>query len=228
MQAGILEAFDENAAELVRRSTRDYSEAMVNDDIRRAARAKNTVVVVVDEAHNMLTEGASPKQMAKSLKGILNDAVFSLILLGTEDLHSLFKASRELLSRSREIVDLGKLKIGDKEDCEYFFGFANLLEERMLEAKVIDHPIGLAATPLRCAQLYDMADGVIGTVCRIVTVACDRAFQRDRGYITWDDIAEGYRGWLAATQQKGFDPFGKKGPHPATVAALKDYQEAAE
>jgi hypothetical protein len=226
VQAQILEAFEAPQAETVLRG-RDYSEAMVNDDIRAIARHRKTSVVVLDEVHNLLANGLglAPK-MAKALKSLVNDGIFSIVLSGTQEAMPLLTCDAELQSRQKELVDFGAFRL-NSDDLQYFLNFVAFLEAEMVKEKVIDAPIGLTNDIEACATVYDMAEGVIGIVSRIVRLALERALRGGKTMITWEDIGHAYRAWQMASPTKGpdgksgknRDPF-LKGPDHRTLDAM--------
>lgn len=229
LQAQILEAYDDNSARIVI-SSRDYSETQVNADIRDVALSRNTPIVVFDETHNMIIKNALPstQAMAKAVKSLLNDGVFSIVCLGTPQMAQLFAADGELAGRMKDPINFGKLRIGDAEEREYFFKFVSDLEDAMLAKRVIDREIGLLNSPKRRACIYDFADGVIGGVHRVLETALDGALEDERGYIDIDDIARSIRAKnLAAKMRAGddavvyYDSF-KDGPKARTLAVLME------
>ncbi len=215
LQVQILEAFgDKKGAGIVQRS-KDHNEGAVNRAILELARTQGTLVVALDEAHNMLLRdtAANANTMAVALKSLVNDALFSLILLGTDEALRFFAANAEFTLRKKETVDLGKFEVESSEDRDYFFGFAGYLEEEMLKQGVIDSRLGLIDGVRERAVVYDMAEGVVGIVPRVMRLALERAFEDGRGHVTWDDVANGFRGWkrlqakLLGTSVDFFDPF---------------------
>jgi hypothetical protein len=236
LQVQILEAFgDKEGAAIVSRSN-DHSEGTVNRAILELARAQGTLVVALDEAHNMLLRdtAANANTMAVALKSLVNDALFSLVLLGTEEALRLFAANAELTGRKKETVDLGKFEIASSEDRDQFFGFAGYLEQEMLEKGVIDSRLGMIDHVPERAAVYDMAEGVVGIVPRVMRLALERAFEEGRGCVTWDDVANGFRGWkrlqakLLGNSNDFFDPFdpqnGEGGAKWSTVKQVnKDF-----
>ncbi|MBN8973586.1 MAG: AAA family ATPase [Rhizobiales bacterium] len=189
LQAQILEAYGDNSSTVLL-NARDYSETRVNADIRAIARDRKTSIVVFDEAHNMIINGAekSTVAMAKSMKSLVNDGIFSIVCVGTNELAQLFAADKELAGRLVDTVDFGAFSIKEREERDYFFNFVGLLEDEMRLKGVIDKEIGLLDTVENRACVYDFASGVIGSVSRIMKTALDRAFANDRGFVKWDDI----------------------------------------
>jgi type II secretory pathway predicted ATPase ExeA len=227
VQAQILEAFDSPEAAAVLRG-RDYSEAYANDSIRKIARLKKTHLVILDEAHNLLANGISlaPK-MAKAFKSLVNDGIFSLVLCGTEEVMPLLNCDGELQSRQKEVLDFGRFRL-NAEDLSYFLNFVALLESEMMTKGVVDAPIGLTMNADACATVYDMSEGVIGIVARIMRLALERAMKAGSTTVTWEDVGNAYRSWqvikksLAGTDGKSVnkrDPF-LKGPDKRTIDAV--------
>jgi hypothetical protein len=238
LQAQILEAYGDNSSTVLL-TARDYSETRVNADIRAIARDRKTSVVVFDEAHNMIINGAdkSTVAMAKSMKSLVNDGIFSIVCVGTNELTQLFAADRELAGRLVNTVDFGAFRIDDANDRDYFFNFVGLLETEMCERGVIDKEIGLLDTVKSRACVYDFAGGVIGSVSRIMKTALDRAFGDGRGIVKWDDIERSIQARNRASKAGDgvtyFDPF-LKGPKRDTLKILAEEEaensrrEAAE
>jgi AAA domain len=231
-QAQILQAYGDAAADEVMRTAVGYNAQIVNQGISGIARKKKTTVIVLDEAHNMLTYdgGQIGKQMAKIIKSLVNDAIFSVILMGTEDTKRLFKLDPELLSRCVPDgdIDLDRFDIKNAEDRDYFFKFVERLEGRMIRDGVIDDRLDLTGSLEAKATVYDMADGVIGIVSRILRMSLDRALRDGRTTPTWEDITNCFRAWNRTRKKAGFDPF-DNGPQKETLAQLlkKNVKEPA-
>jgi hypothetical protein len=109
---------------------------------------------------------------------------------------------------------------------KYFINFVTYLEREMIERKVIDAPIGLTASAEERGFIYDMADGVVGIVSRIVRLALERAFIEGKTELTWEHITHAFRAWKQTDSSnpnaKRYDPF-VDGVRPATrqvVASL--------
>jgi hypothetical protein len=180
--------------------------------------------------------------MAAALKSLVNDGLFSLVLLGTEEVTELFRRSSELSSRLKDAVHLGRLKIEFSDDRDYFFGFVAYLEESMVKNGVIDRRIGLIDDISARAAVYDMANGVVGIVPRILRIALELAFsdpEGGRGYLTWDDVRSGFRGWarsqineLGKLPNELIDPFdpqnGEGGPRWDTIKYVNEDFPSAE
>lgn len=227
VQMQILEAYGAPQAAAVLRA-RDYSESRVNDDIRNIAREKHTTLVILDEVHNVFGDGVHvANKMAKAFKSLVNDGIFSLMLCGTSKALPLLTCDEELQSRQTEWLNFGPSLL-THDDLSYFFSFVALFEGQMLERQVIDGPIGLTHDVDACATVYDMSDGVIGIVPRILRLALKRAMRRGVTTPGWKDIGEAYRDWSFVQKTYGTDgksvkkrdPF-LKGPDVRTVDAIR-------
>jgi hypothetical protein len=223
-QAQILEAYGDAAAEEVMRTAIGYNGHFVNEAIAEIARKRRTSVIVLDEAHNVLTfdGGQIGKQMAKIIKSLVNNGIFSVILMGTEETKRLFKLDPELLSRCVPDgdIDLDRFDIKQADDRNYFFKFVERLEARMIKDGVIDDRMDLTGSVEAQATIYDMADGVIGIVSRILRMSLDRSLRNGRTTPTWEDLGNCFRAWNRTRQKAGFDPW-SRGPQRETLAYLQ-------
>lgn len=223
LQHQILEAFNDPSASVLLRE-RDYSESTVNDAIRKIARKCNTTIIILDEAHNLLAQGGArtPNVMAKAFRSLVNDGIFSVVVAGTSEMAPLLKADAELLSRQREAVMFDRLGL-DQEDCRYFLNFVARFENDLVREGIIDRPIGLTASADSCATVYDLADGVIGIVVRVLRLAFLRGVRKEMPSVDWADVAHAFRNWASAQEveakKRRFDPF-ETGPRRATETAM--------
>lgn len=99
LQVQILEAFNDPQADVVRKSMGSYSPTLAIEAIRRIARSKRTFVVVLHEANNMIgqDEYATARPMAKAIKSLVNEGVFSVVVMGIR----LTGCSRRIRSSTR-------------------------------------------------------------------------------------------------------------------------------
>jgi hypothetical protein len=230
-QAALLEPLDpKQASELRSQRAGGYHEDIVNEAIRAKAREKNTNIVVIDEAHSILTYdgGKIGQQMARCIHGLVNEGIFSIILMGTEKVDNLFKIDSELKSRKvRDLrADLSAFKVTKAADRAYFFGFLKRLEDQMLARGVVSKKLGLVESFEDRGLLFDMADGVLGTVSRILRLAIRHAMSNGRDYLEWDDIKICFQAWNGQEDEgdeerkPAYDPF-DKGVRISTVGAVK-------
>jgi hypothetical protein len=220
----ILEAYGDAGADDVL-SSKTMNARKVALAIYHIARKRGTLILIIDEAHEMLRHdgGKVGRQMASLLKTMVNECVFSIVLLGTEDLVPLFK-SHELLNRSLPDADvhLGAFDIEKQAEREYFFSFLQLLEDTLKEDGVVSRSLGWVESIEDCAKMFDMSGGILGTACRMLFMALERAFRAGRSYLEWKDIETAFRAFnrLRPESERTFDPF-PNGPKKKTIAILK-------
>jgi type II secretory pathway predicted ATPase ExeA len=193
------------------------------------ARARRTMLLIVDEAHEMLRHdgGKVGKAMAMLLKTMVNDGVFSIVLLGTDEMLPLFHSPQkdkpsELRSRCvmDEEVTLQPFDIRKAEDRKYFFSFLKRLEIKMVEDGVVDHALGWVDSIEDRAKIYDMSLGILGIACRVLRNALERALRDGRTSLEWHDIEAAFRAYNRMQTVPGFDPF-VNGPKKETLGRLK-------
>ncbi len=218
----ILEQYGD-AAKVVMPGSGPIDAQVVARGVYNAARTKHTVLLVIDEAHEMLRYdgGKTGKNMAMLLKTMVNEGIFSVVLVGTEEMRGLFRSS-ELKNRTvaDEDVTLLPFDIKKEADRRYFFRFLQKLEDEMMNAGVVDEPLGWVSTLEDRAKIFDMCDGVAGIACRVLRMALERTLRGGRTSIDWKDFESAFRAFNATLERPLFDPFAE-GPHKATLGRLK-------
>ncbi|WLA63778.1 ATP-binding protein [Bradyrhizobium diazoefficiens] len=196
---------------------------VVSRGIYHLAREKHTLLLIIDEAHEMLRHdgGKIGHSMAMLLKTMVNEGIFSLILVGTDEMLGLFR-SKELKSRTvaDEDATLRPFDIKKEADRKYFFRFLQRIEDEMVQRGVVDEPLGWVSSLEDCAKIYDMSEGVPGIACRVLRMALERALRKGRTSVTWDDFESSFRAFNSTEPRPLFDPFAN-GPHKETLGRLK-------
>ncbi|MCA1411709.1 ATP-binding protein [Bradyrhizobium sp. NBAIM20] len=224
----VLEQYGDAAKDVIPKSG-PIDAQLVSRAIYHIARRKRTVLLIIDEAHEMLRHdgGKVGKSMAMLIKSMLNEGVFSIVMLGTDEVLNLFHISKELKNRCvpEERVTLEAFDIKSAKDRVYFFKFLKRLEDEMVAAGVVDHALGWVDTLEDRAKVYDMCEGVLGVACRVLRMALERAFRDGRGSLEWSDIESAFRAFNRNQTKPGFDPFAE-GPNKSTLGRLKAEAEA--
>jgi hypothetical protein len=219
----ILEHYGDAAKDIIPKSG-PVDAQVVSRGIYHIARTKHTLLLIVDEAHELLRHdgGKIGKSMAMLIKCMLNEGCFSIALLGTDELLRLFHISKELKNRCvpDEDVTLEAFDIKKTADRIYFFKFLKRIEEEMKAAGVVDRSLGWVDSLEDRAKIYDMCEGVLGVACRILRLALERAFRSGRPSLEWEDIESAFRAFNRNQTKPAFDPFAN-GPKKETVGRLK-------
>jgi hypothetical protein len=201
---------------------------VVSRGIYHAARAKRTLLLVIDEAHEMLRHdgGKTGHSMAMLIKTMVNEGIFSVVLIGTDEMLGLFR-SKELKSRTvaDEDATLRPFDIKKEADRRYFFRFLQRIEDEMVKMRVVDEPLRWVSTLEDRAKIYDMCDGVPGIPCRVLRMALERALRNGRTSVGWADFESAFRAFNATEPRPLFDPFAN-GPKKETLGRLKAEAEA--
>lgn len=201
---------------------------VVTRAIYHIARERRTFLLIIDEAHELLRHdgGKTGKAMAMMLKSLCNEGVFSIVLVGTEEMLQLFHISPELKNRCvPEEVTLQACDIKNAKDRLFFFKFLKRLEDEIVAAGVVDCALGWVDTLEDRAKVFDMCVGVPGVACRVLRMALERAFRNGRPSLEWNDIESSFRAFNNNQKNPGFDPFAN-GPQKATLGRLKLEAEA--
>lgn len=206
-----------------------YSPTLAIEAIRWIARSKRTFVVVLDEANNMIgqDEYATARPMAKAIKSLVNEGVFSVVVMGTDKAYRLFEADPELNSRKIADINLDPVNLSDPSERNYFFKFVGQIDRQMGRDGIVKERIGLIEDVESRAKVYDMSGGVVGTVVRILRIALRIAHNDKRRSIEWKDIEAAFYSWKTSHVDdngkpiKVYDPFAD-GPKARTLAAVKN------
>ncbi|ABE62189.1 hypothetical protein Nham_1365 [Nitrobacter hamburgensis X14] len=234
LQVQILEAFNDPQAHVVRKQIADYSENVAADAIRNVARAAGTYIVVLDEAHSVLgtREPAERAQaFAPHIKSLINDGLFAVIVMGTDNVNLFFETSTELNNRKFDSISLDPVDLSDPHDFTYFYKFIGRIDRELVAQGILDEPIGLIDDLKSRAFLYDMSDGVVGVVSRIIMIALRIVQRMERRTINWDDIKHAFWAWKAEQKDQDgetieiYDPFVSK-PRPTTTEAVTNMSKA--
>ncbi|MCA1436781.1 ATP-binding protein [Bradyrhizobium sp. BRP20] len=196
--------------------------------IYHLARQKRTLLLIIDEAHEMLRHdgGKTGHSMAMLIKTMVNEGIFSVILVGTDEMLGLFR-SKELKSRTvaDEDATLRPFDIKKEADRRYFFRFLQRIEDEMVQRGVVDEPLGWVSSLEDRAKMFDMSGGVPGIACRVLRMALERALRKGRTSVTWEDFESAFRAFNSTELREAFDPFAN-GPHKSTLGRLKVEAEA--
>jgi hypothetical protein len=226
----ILEQYGDAAKDAIPKSGPIDSQ-VVSRAIYHIARTKRTLLLIIDEAHELLRHdgGKVGMSMAMLIKTMLNEGVFSIVVLGTDEVLNLFHISKELKNRcvSEETVTLKAFDIKSVKDRVYFFKFLKRIEEEMVAAGVVDSPLGWVDTLEDRAKIYDMCGGVLGVACRILRMSLELSFRAGRPSLEWTDIESSFRAFNRNQKKPDFDPF-VNGPKKETLGRLKAEADAKE
>lgn len=221
LQAAILAGYKDNQDRVVI-VKRDEPQQVVNDAIMNIARIKGTKLIILDEAHNMLAHDAGKiaPLMAKALRSLVNDAVFSLVLAGTDELHSIYN-NQELTERCFEPVDFSAPSVDDTAGCVEFFSFVQEFCREMHQLGVVDRPFNPLGNVHECAMLFDMTSGLMGQFVRLVRRALKRSLLEGKTSLDWETLCLSYSAWRKLDKSLGrYDPL-RQGAKPNTVLAVR-------
>ncbi|WP_213775712.1 TniB family NTP-binding protein [Bradyrhizobium sp. dw_78] len=216
----ILEAFNDPQADTVRNQIVSHSDNVSADAIRNVARAAGTYVVVLDESHSVIgvrEKWARAQAFAPHIKSLVNDGLFAVIVMGTEDANLLFETLPELNNRKFDSISLNPIDLSNPEDFSYFYKLIGRIDHKLVALDILDEPIGLVDDLKSRGLLYDMSDGVVGVICRILIIALRMVQRKGRRTIDFDnDIKQAFWAWKAEQKDedgnsiKIYDPFVEK------------------
>jgi hypothetical protein len=232
LQALILQAFGDPQADKVLKQFHDrYSQDAVTASIRKVARDSGTYILVLDESHTPIVGRRSKREWAMTLaplfKSLTNDGLFAVIVMGTDDALLYFQVSDELNNRLFDAVSLAPVNLLDPSQHHYFFKFVGRIDRQMVRDGIVDAPVGLIDDVRSRAMTYDLAQGIPGTVSRVLAGALRISQRENRRIISWDDIRQAFWIWKGEQVDEDGEPIAiydpwLSNPREATLEAIRD------
>jgi hypothetical protein len=217
----ILEAFHDPQADIVRNQIVTHSDNVSADAIRNVARAAGTYIVALDEAHSVIgvrERWARAQAFAPHIKSLVNDGLFAVIVMGTEDANLFFETSPELNNRKFDSISLEPVDLSNPDDFSYFYKLIGRIDGELVAQGILDERIGLIDDLKSRALLYDMSGGVVGIISRILMIALRRVQRKRKRTIDWEnDIKQAFWAWKA---DRCFSSLVKRRLPPAFLVGL--------
>jgi hypothetical protein len=225
----ILEAFNDPQADTVRNQIVAHSDNVAADAIRKVARAAGTYIVVLDEAHSVIgvrEKWARAQAFAPHIKSLVNDGLFAVIVMGTEDANLFFETSPELNNRKFDSISLKPVDLSNPDDFNYFYKLIGRIDRELVAQGILDERIGLIDDLKSRALLYDISGGVVGIISRILMISLRIVQRKRKRTIDWEnDMKQAFWAWKADQKDedgetiKIYDPFVEK-VRPTTQEAV--------
>lgn len=143
----------------------------LREETVRLAKEMQTSIIIFEETHQAFGKKAElVEQMATFFKDLLNEATFSVVLAGTDEVLRLFKASKELERRNLDILTLDPFPWNDRGEAARaeFLDILADFDEQL--AAVLGSRSGLDS-PAMALRLHVATGGLIG----LLAVLLERA-----------------------------------------------------
>lgn len=167
-----------------------------------------TELLIVDEVQHLNYRSGAKNDVTDALKSLLDTGIVSIAFLGTEDAQKMFDRNLQLNGRLRPPCDLKPLSADAAEDQKLFAGFVSYLDKALVDTGVLPHLSGLN-DPQILAALFEVSNGVIGRVVRVLHVALEASIRRGGTQIEEADLSWAVDAWAV---EQGFvktNPFRK-------------------
>jgi DNA transposition AAA+ family ATPase len=165
-----------------------------------------TLLLIIDEAQHLNYRVYEKNDVTDSLKRLLDEGVVPIVFIGTKDAEDLFTRNVQLSSRLISPCDFEPLDLTVQADRSLLSGYVTLLDQALVEKRILPNSSGLA-DPEILTRLFLVADGVIGRVSRLLTVALEIALRRGAEKIEWQDLALAVDRWAIPNGLTGDNPF---------------------
>lgn len=167
---------------------KNISEAKLTMRMIRVLKQKPYRLVAFDDCHHLL-DGKSMaivEGVAHCFKEIVDDARVSVVLVGHPETHMLVRAKDEI--KGREVKDMKLMPFGFKTKDERM-DFRLFLKR--LDEYIPGDVIGLSDKDV-AEKLHYLSDGRVGFLWRLIWNALERAYSRNNGHMTAEDIGHAF------------------------------------
>jgi hypothetical protein len=170
-----------------------------------------TELLMIDEVQHLNVRHNSQSDVTDSLKRLLDDGVVPIVFLGTDDALDLFTRNLQLSGRLIAPCDFRKLEYENAGDRGLLAGYALLLDQAMVDRGIMPELSGLNDQwVLGC--LFEVSDGVIGRVSRLVGAALEIALHRDATQVEVHDLSLAVDRWAIPNGFVSSNPFLQERP----------------
>ena len=160
----------------------------------------NTELLICIEVQHLNYRQGPKTDVTDTLKGLLDMGVVPIIFLGTEDAKNMFGRNLQLNGRLLPPCDLPPLDVRRPEDRALFARFVTELEGVIFDNKLLPQRSDLNAQGMMPA-LFQVSNGVIGRVSRVINVALGAAVMRDGQCLEVQDLSFAIDHWAV---EQGF------------------------
>jgi len=175
-------------------------------------------ILIIDEFHHVLLSDTEKqaKAVSETIKWLLLSGPCPIVVAGTEQAETPFRANEQLLRRAVPAVNLHPLSVSLKEDRVWFGRFFGQYFTSMEELGVATNATSLVLwDTLNC--LMEASGGVVGNGCKILAEAVRQMALAGRNELIPEDFVVGTERLLSGTSIKS-NPFGSN-PRGMKVSA---------
>ncbi|MBU2419155.1 MAG: ATP-binding protein [Alphaproteobacteria bacterium] len=159
-----------------------------------------TELLICDEVQHLNYRQGPKTDVTDTLKGLLDMGVVPIIFLGTEDAKNMFGRNLQLNGRLLPPCDLPPLDVRRPADRALFARFVTELEGVVFDQNLLPQRSNLNALGMMPA-LFEVSNGVIGRVSRLINVALGAAIMRGGQCLEVQDLSWAIDHWAV---EQGF------------------------
>lgn len=151
-------------------------------------------LLIVDEVQHLNYRNGLKSDVTDTLKVLLDTGVVPIAFLGTQEAKVLFERNLQLNGRLLPPCDLLPLDSKRAGDRDLFARFVSRLDHVIVDQGILPNLSDFEGSGLLPA-LFDVSDGVVGRVSRLLQVALEAALRRDAQCLERADIAWAIDQW---------------------------------
>ena len=154
-------------------------------------------LLIVDEVQHLNYRNGLKNDLTDTLKGLLDMGVVPIVFLGTPDAEVMFSRNLQLNGRLLPPCDLKPLQVARSEDRDLFARFVRSLDHVIVDQGILPNLSDFEGVGLLPA-LFEVSDGVIGRVSRLLQAALEVALRRGASQVERADLAWAIDHWAVS------------------------------
>ncbi|QDH74231.1 ATP-binding protein [Brevundimonas sp. M20] len=151
-------------------------------------------LLIVDEVQHLNYRDSPKNDVTDALKVLLDSGVVPIAFLGTPKAKVLFERNLQLNGRLLPPCDLPPLNSKRAGDRDLFARFVDRLDHVIVDQEILPNLSNFESAGLLPA-LFEVSDGVVGRVSRLLQVALEAALRRDAQCLERSDISWAIDHW---------------------------------
>lgn len=151
-------------------------------------------LLIVDEVQHLNYRNGLKSDVTDTLKVLLDEGVVPIVFLGTPEAKLMFERNLQLNGRLLPPCDLNPLDSKRASDRDLFARFVSSLDQMIVEQGILSNLSNFEAAGL-IGALFEVSDGVVGRVSRLLQVALEVALRRGAHCIERADVSWAIDHW---------------------------------
>lgn len=151
-------------------------------------------LLIVDEVQHLNHRNGLKSDITDTLKVLLDEGVVPIVFMGMPEAEAMFKRNLQLNGRLLPPCDLNPLDSKRAADRDLFARFVSYLDQTIVDQGILPNLSDFEGAGL-IGALFEVSDGVIGRVSRLLQVALEAALRRGAHCVERSDVSWAVDHW---------------------------------